>query len=305
MTGSDEQRRLQRRLNTIPSLGSKTGVFVQMVDGLAQVNVGRNTIQIPYVGQYPAQVGEEVQLERRNGGMVVTGPANQRVSAGRVSAVTSPKLTILMSDGTTEMLPYDTDAYPTPAVNDEVAVDWFYPNGRVAGRLSITPTVVPPDVNPGDGPPTGHPAPFAALESGSFNPGAIRSDDVIFGESYNSAGFFYGSKIKDTIPDAATLTVFRVFISCRVSSGANLTLGVHSLASKPGSSFAVTSQITIPGITAGFADWVDLLAIPGGRDIGNFLKSNDGGLGTAGSGYKVLRGVSSDALSGAIDAAWG
>jgi hypothetical protein len=296
----DQERRIQKRLNTIPSIESKLGVFVGLSGAIATVNIGPNTVDIPYVGQYPAQVGETVQLERRNGQIVATGPANPRSAAGRVTAVTTPKLTVDV-DGQLEMLPYDPDAYSAPAINDEVSIDWFYPGGRVSGRLSITPVIVPPPtaapVSAGPGRQT-----FTAQSSGSFNPAPVRSDDVIYGGSYPAGGWFYGPKIADTIPNGATITVFRIYLVCRLGSGSQLRLGTHTQGSKPGTAFPVSSLATINGINAGFTGWVDLLAL--GINWADFLKSNLGGIGTTGAGYRILRGVSSDALSGALDIGW-
>jgi hypothetical protein len=297
---SKDERDL-RRFKEVPSVGSKLGVFVSQAGPLATVNIWDSTVVVPYVGQYPAQSGDVVQLERRNGSLVVSGPANPKSAAGTVIAVTTPKLTVAV-DGVEYMLPFDPGAYETPAVNDDVSIDWFYPGGRVSGRLSTTPVVVPPPTSIPTGSTAGNET-FTALWSRSYRPGPISSDDVIFGESYPSAGWGYGSKIKDTIADTAAINVFRIYLNCRSGSGAQLILGRHTNASEPGSSFAVLDQITVPGIGAGFAGWVDLLAL-GAGGWADFLKSNEGGIGTTGPGYRVLRGLSGDGLSGALNIGW-
>lgn len=299
MIGKDKRDLL--RFKSVPSVESKLGVFVSLSGALATVNVWDSTIEIPYVGQYPAQAGDVVQLERRNGSMVVTGPANPKWAAGTVTAVTSPKLTVDIL-GQEYMLPYDPGAYAAPAVNDDVSIDWFYPEGRVSGKLSTTPVVTPPPTNGPGGGSSGRQT-FTALWSRSFRPGPISSDEVIFGESYDSAGWGYGSKIKDTIADTASINVFRIYLNCRQGSGADLTLGRHPNSNEPGSAFTVSSQVTVPGIESGFSGWVDLLAL-GAGGLADFLKANDGGIGTAGPGFRVLRGLSSDGLSGALDIGW-
>lgn len=285
--------RTTEALRSIRSVQSKLGVFVAR-DGLqAVVNVGETTITLPFVGMYLPPTGHPVQLEMRDGQMVVSGPATPLPGAGVITGTGTPKAEVT-AWGVAYSLPYRSSY--TPVMGDSVEIAWSGDGGVIQGKVTTTSSSVPPSTVPGGGGASFHPAPFTAGDSGTRNKsgGGWWNTDVYAGNTTDGA-WFYGSKIQDTIPDGAVIQVARIFLSPRSVSGGLPRLQVHTSPTKTGAITWVGSYYELPAKSG----WVDIPST-----FIDYLKVNPGGLGLNQGGYNIMRGLPSDGLSGALDIAW-
>lgn len=291
---SDFASRVSAQMAQMPSIQSKLGVFVARDGYRATVNIGPETVTLPFVGMYLPPTGHSVQLEMRDNQLVVTGPARPLPGMGKITGTGTPRATVT-AWGTPYTLPFRSGY--TPVLNDDVEIAWTGDGGIIQGKVTAVTVVVPPETSPGGGGGSFHPAPFTATGSGTFNPsyGKWISDDV-YASSSTTGAWFYGSKVADTIPDGATVTTARIYLSPRSTSGAAPILQLHTSAWRPG------GAVTFTG--AGFAlparsGWVDIPIF-----MIDHLKVYGGGLGLNHGGYSIFRGTPADALSGALDIAW-
>jgi hypothetical protein len=131
---------------------------------------------------------------------------------------------------------------------------------------------------------------FTAIDSGSRNTSWNQSD-VWASDTYIGA-WFYGSKIKDTIPDTAIINQARMYLPIKKNFGSAPLLGRHTSATKPGGALTISSAAALSPRSG----WVD---IPTSHI--DFLKANDGGLGFNHGGFNIYTAVAADGLSGALD----
>lgn len=290
----DYASRVAEQFARITPVQSKLGIFVERAGTHAVVNLGDGTVRLPFVGMYLPPSGHPVQVESRDGKTVVTGPARPLPGAGVIVTVNAPYAAVLAWD-IMYTLPYRAGYEPSSGHNVEIS--WSADGGVIQGQVSAISDDPTPDVVP---PPSGgsfHPAPFTAIDSGTYNPayGKWISGDVWASTSTTSA-WFYGSKVVDSIPDAATITLARIYLPPRSTSGAAPILQAHSAATKPGGAVTfIGSGYPLPAR----AGWVDIPAA-----FIDHLKVNGGGLGFNHGGYNIYAGVGSDGLSGALDIAW-
>jgi len=290
---SDFTDDLASALAQIPTVSSKVGIFVSRSGNAATVNIGSSSVTLPFVGLYLPPPGHPVAISSQNGQVVVTGPARPLPGVGKITATGSPRATV-SAWGVTYVLPYHTSY--TPTLNDDVAIVWSADGGLITGKVSATSNVVPPDQNPGGGGGSFHPAPFTAIDSGTYRAGSGWWTNTVRA-NVDDGCWFYGSKIKDTIPDAATITSARIYLpiqSIIINAPGQMRLHVHP--TKP------------PGAPTFTGSAFAMSAVAGWRDIPtsfiDYLKTNDGGIGFDGGGQWVNYGVASDQLSGALDIAW-
>lgn len=290
---SDFTDDLNRRLAQIPTVDQKVGIFVSRTGSQVTVNIGTSAVSLPFVGLYLPPPGHPVAISSQNGQVAVTGPARPLPGVGRVTATGSPRATVT-AWGVVYVLPYHTSY--TPTLNDDVAIVWSADGGLITGKVSATSNVVPPDANPGGGGGSFNPAPFTAIDSGTYRAGSGWWTNTVRA-NVDDGCWFYGSKVKDTIPDSATITKARIYLpiqSIIINAPGQLRLHVHP--TKPAGAPTFTGSA--------FA----LSAVAGWRDIPtsfiDYLKANNGGIGFDGGGQWVNYGVASDQLSGALDIAW-
>lgn len=290
---SDFTDDITRRLSEIPTVDSKVGIFVSRTGNRAKVNVGTSSVDLPFVGLYLPPPGHPVQIGTVNGQVSVTGPARPLPGTGRVTATGSPRATVT-AWGVTYVLPYHTSY--TPTLNDDVAIVWSADGGLITGKVSATSNVVPPDANGGASGGFFHPAPFTAIDSGTYRSGSGWWTNTVRA-NVDDGAWFYGSKIKDTIPDNAVIASAQIYLPIQqIVVNAPGQLRLHTHPAKPAGAPTFTGSSS------------PLSAVAGWRDIPlsfiDFLKVNDGGIGFDGGGQWVNYGVASDQLSGALDISW-
>lgn len=279
--------RVERSLAKIPDQESLVGTFVSQTGAIATVNQGKTQLLVRSSAT-GLVAGDGARLERRNGDLVLTGPTAPRAKVGRVTA-TGTLTTVEYPNGSGVTAQLQRNAAYTPAVNDLVLIEWES-GGVIVGKIGAAPTNVTPDP-PAPAAPKPITATFTAIDSGSYQaPWGWRTNDV-WSSASNLGAWFYGSKIRDTIPDAATIQKAQIYLPLQQQLG-SAPFGRHGNATKPA---GVVSFAALAEIGSDRSGWV---SIP--TSLIDHLKSNTGGLGFNYGGYNVWRGRQSDGLSGAV-----
>ena len=270
------------RLATIPDVASKLGVFVRMSGQLAVVNVGGSTVTIPVSGFYPPIAGMSVQLERRNGSLIVTGPSKQLPALGVMQSAGTPKAVVLA--GGKEYTLGMRDTY-TPTIGDDVEINWF--SGLIQGKVKGVTVVAPPIESLSPVAEAFSDLRIMAEDSGSYI-GRWWTNDVYNGDN-NTGGWFYGARVADGLR-GATITKIEMYLNPRRAGGNAPQVGTHTSGSKPGGNVTVSGQVALEPRSG----WVELPL-----SWAAVLKAG-GGIGVTPSGYTIWRGTGSDAYSGAL-----
>lgn len=271
------------RLSKIPDVASLVGEFVRMEGQRAIVNIGPNTVPIAVSGFYPPAVGMFVQIERRPGGMIVTGPAQQLNPMGSIKAVGSPKSTVTV-DGTDYLLGM-RDGY-APVVGDDVEINWA--TGIIQGKVTATAAPAPPPAQ-GAAPTAFSNMVVQAIGSGNFWSGRWNKDDP-WASTSNRGAWFYGSALRDSLR-GANISSAEIYMPATALAG-SVQMGLHGHPSQPGGAPGGSSFVTLSGANG----WVPL---PGG--FAEWLRDNVGGVVVDSSnGLNKWRGRGSDAYSGAM-----
>ena len=288
MTGNNDL--VRARLAEIPKVAQKTAIFVRR-DGLdAVINVGDTTVQVPFVGLYLPPAGHAVQLDFRDGRWVCSGPATPLPGEGTVTVAGSPRATVT-AWGETYTLRHRSSY--TPVFGDLVELIWSADEGIIGGKLSAASSNVPPAEAGASGPQRFHPDPFPAGDSGTWRSGSGWWTRTVRA-NVDDGAWFYGTTIKDTIPDSAVPVSARIYLPVQtIVINAPGQLRLHTHAFKPAGAPTFTGAAQATPAVSGWHDiplsWVD------------FLKANDGGIGFDGGGQWVCAGSDTDGLSGALD----
>lgn len=208
------------------------------------------------------------------------------------------------TDGLVDVVADDTRTYRmgfptsyTPAEGHRVLLNWDA-GGHIVNRIDAAPDQQPPEqATPERVQKTRQ---FKATQSGSFR-SAWSSGVVYFGQSYPSAGWFYGTQIADSIPDGASIDSISMYLEVTAASGVgSLPLYLHTSAGIGGGSLALDQGIDVGSAPNGFRGSVTL---PNGW--GDLLKTGARlGVGTTGPGYRRLNGPAQSAAAGAITITW-
>jgi len=289
----DYASRVSMQIAQIKPTQSKTAVLVSRSAAGVEINTGESTVTVPFVGISLPPVGHPVQVEVSDGQIRVTGAARALPPTGIVTvAANGTVATIVDDDGIAYTLPYQT-ASP-PVLGDEMQITWTIKGGIIQGKVTPLPTPNTPFTPPAGSGGAFHPAPFTAIGSGSFGSRWFTND--VYSSASNQGAFFFGSKVADTIPDSAAITLARIFLNPRSTSGAAPILQVHTSPTQPGGAVAfVGSGYALPARSG----WVD---IP--LSMIDLMKTGAYGLGFNHGGYSIFKGVGADNLSGALDIAW-
>lgn len=285
--------RLTAQIASMPVVGVKTGTLVSRSGSQVLVNLGETNALLSVSAQQLPPAGHPVVVQTLDGQVSVSGPARSLPGRGIVTALGSPRVTVVAWD-VTYTLPV-AGSY-TPVLNDEVSITWDLDGGLVTGSISAPSNVVPPDANPGGaGVQDFHPAPFTAVDTGSWQSGRWTKADVWASDSLT--GFWwYGTGIADTIPDNASITSAAIYLSPSRTGGAAPNLQLHNTATRPGSEPAFVGSAYQP---PGRSGWQP---IP--LSFVDYLKANGGGIGVNHGGYNIFRSRGQDGLSGALDLSW-
>ncbi|PPF56096.1 hypothetical protein C5B94_04020 [Clavibacter michiganensis] len=289
---ASRDRQIDRRLSRIPTGSSKLGTYVGRDGALAVVNLGASTVSLRYVGLYLPPPGHPVQIETRDGVPVVTGPASPLPATGKIVRATTP-LARVEAWSAAGPIVYELPlrAGYTPTIGDTVEITWSADGGIVQGATTPVERPPAPARIPAPGEQTFHLPAFTAIWSGSATDTWV-SDDVLPGAG-RTAGWGYGTKVVDTIPDTAEILSASIYLPLLGAGKIAPRFRLHPFGQKPrtGLVFAGNSYPL-----AALDGWVPLpLAAV------DFLKANVGGLGLDVSNDVAYRGLQRDQYSGALD----
>lgn len=274
------------------------GTFVQQAGAMAVVDVGTARVTMPSLGQYFPVPSDPVRVLRIDKLTFLLGPAQPKSPIGRVTAAGSPRCTVEYPSGSgvTKLMGYPSNI--TPAVNDIVLIDWSS-GGTISDKITAAPIVtVPTDPTQGGGPTQGRQV-FTAIDSGTFYvPGSRWNTNEVWAVTTgnNLGAWFYGSKIKDTIPDGATIVSASIYLPLFFDQGSAPVARVHGSAAKPGGNVAPSGATHTLSPRSGWA------ALP--TAFLDVLKSADGGIALVNGGWAKYSGTGSDGQSGALDVTW-
>lgn len=153
---------------------------------------------------------------------------------------------------------------------------------------SVPPPIPPPAPGAGGGRVT---QTFTAVDSGSHRSANGWWTNDVWASSSNRGLWFYGTKIKDTIPATAKIIAAEIYVPNPKNLTGARNFSYHGYASRPAGAPTVTTVTTL----AGTSGWVP---IP--TSIVDFLKANVGGVGFNTGGENTWPGVQSDGQSGAL-----
>jgi len=234
---------------------------------------------------YRPEVNESVWVAVVDGVAYMLGPTTPKPAEGTIVSTDSGIATVDTDLGEVEAT-YLSGATFTPGD----AVKLFWSNGcHVLGVLSTSTTAgeVPPAPGGSGARVT---TTFTAIDSGSYQDGYGWRINDVWSSASNSGAWFYGTKIRDTIPDSAAIVSAEIYLPLLKDLG-SFPFGRHGSASKPGGPVTITATSTLPGKSG----WVP---IP--TSLIDDLKVNVGGLGFALGGYNIWAGTQRDGLSGAV-----
>ena len=278
-------QRIEAALAAVPDVDTQLARFVRMDGVLAVVQFGEgDPVAIPAAGQYPPWPGDSVRIERRNGQLVMIGPAQPKSGTGRITTATTPKSIVDVAGVSYEL---QVLASYTPVVNDTVIIEWG--TQTIIGKQAAPPPAVAPPPSGGGGGSTPFEYVFQALDSGSWNGTRFFTNDVYASDS-NVGLWVTGYPVPNTLPDSATITSLEIYLNPKQSTGVAPILGVvdkHSLDGPP----TFIDQIAI-GTRTG---WVQLPTA-----CGEYAKTHLLGIGVNHGGYTIWAGTQSDAMSGAL-----
>jgi hypothetical protein len=245
-------------------------------------------------GRVPAYVlpgmapmlNEPVWVEIVDGVAYMHGPTTLRSDEGTIVTAADgvAELTTATGDVTAS---YENGIPLTPG--DVVRLSWGPSGAWIMGvAVEAVPPVVPPSTGGGGGRRT---VEFTALDSGSFQPGYGWRTNEVWSSLSNRGAWFYGSQLRDTIPDSASIVSAQIYLPAPAKIVGGRPFGRHSFDSKPAGAITATDTSTLPG-TSG---WVD---IP--TSLIDHLKSNPGGLGFNNGGDNRWPGTQRDGQSGRV-----
>lgn len=274
-----------------------TCVSVDWASSSCVVNTPDGSSLYPRIASDPPVPGVPVYVLVIPGFIALTLGKPSRPPLGTVAGDPSGGLVnVTADDGITYPMGFQTNY--TPAAGHRVLLDWDA-GGHIINRIDAAPAPKPPVQNSDSGSQR-KTQQFKPIDSGSYR-SSWGSGVVYFGQSYPSAGWFYGTQIADTIPDDAVISSVSVYLEVTAQGGvATMPLYLHTSATRPAGSLALDQGTDIGSMPNGFRGNVSL---PVGW--GNLLKTGARfGIGTTGPGYRRLNGPAQSATAGAITITW-
>lgn len=260
--------------------------FYRGLDGLrATVDFSDGRVPAYFASGVRPELNESVWVVVTDGAAYMLGPTVPKPAEGTMVIASDGIADVLTDIGTVKAVYRLGDTF---APGDPLMLDW---NGgcRIIGIKSANPTgpEIPPAPGGGGGRTT---KTFTANDSGSYQSGyGWRTQDV-WSSANNIGAWFYGNKIRDTIPDSASIIRAEIYLPQTKNVGA-APFGRHSSATKPVGPVAFSATAELPARRG----WV---RIP--NSLIDHLKTNTGGLGFDLGGYNIWSGTQQDGQSGAL-----
>lgn len=243
---------------------------------------GRRIPAYSFAGYVP-ELNEPVWVEILDGVAYMGGPTLPKPAEGVVQTFSPGTATVSTSLGPVTAT---VAAGATLVALDIVKLYWA--NGaHVLGKIgSNAPPIVPPAPAPA---PARRTVVFTAIDSGSFD-GRWWTGDV-YSSASNRGAWFYGSKIRDTIPSSAYIASAEVYLPNPKRLLGARPFGRHGHGTKPAGAPSIVDTSTLSA-TSG---WVPIPTA-----LVDALKTGTGGVGFALGGYNIWPGVQADGQSGAL-----
>lgn len=283
-----------------PRLDTGTVIAINWTESVAMVNVRGSTIPAAMCGEQPNVGGHVWVLSVGDTALIIGKPA--RPAMGTVQSSPSQGfVSIATDDGKTRSLPYSVD--DPPVAGQRWLLDWAadgHAIARASGEVGAPPYTPETSPLPGLGGGGVQERTFHPTDSGSFR-GGWWTSKVYYAENNTVGAYFYGTSIKDTIPDNAPISKVQIYLNCELSQGSSSTFwGLHGFAGKPtGSGFSINDDVDKGYFGVG-GGWYDFpLAWGDALKVGTSL-----GIGTAGPGYRIFTGVEGGQQHGAIRIEW-
>lgn len=231
---------------------------------------------------------------------------------GVVTAAPSGSDTITVSAADTDYVVTFLDSY-TPVVGDRVGLLWQGAQGRVLGKVGVTPSVqlAPPATAPPPGAATSGALPVVATDSATYS-GSLYGWNQRYGQSVyqgdgspwggpsvNSGSWFYGSGAGQLA--GATVTGVQFRLPGRNTAGASgagtVHLYLHTSPSRPGGDVTrIDGPHEVSSTEAG--NYVTLPTAWGANLVAG------GGISISGNPYMGFRGRGEDPASGQLSIQW-
>lgn len=283
-------------VSRLPTVTAETATFVRF-DGAMCVVMDNLGVEQAWAwsGQWPPQPGDAVRVEQRAGRHIVTGTVLPKPTRGTVKAVSSTTL-VVTADGTDYEVLFNRSSYTSPAVGHIVQLVWGVEGGIATGILSVVPPPPPPPLPVEAAPTTGRQT-FRAVVAGQWRDGDWTAGTPEVSIT-RTAGWHYGPSLAATLPDAAQITLARIYLPAVIERFAPPL--VQAFDGPPPSSAGVGPQIQL-GAQNG---WIDL---PVG--VAEQLRAGNRGIrllemtGATGT-WTTWKSLSQDPMSGALDLAW-
>lgn len=291
----------QRAVDQKSKVTTRVGVYVGNDGNTALVDLGDQRVPVAFATAWVPEVNEPVYVDTIDGVSRLVGPTTPKPGMGVVVSLdASGDYVTVMTDFGNYLMPYaapDPDA-PAPTSGDSVGIDWS--SGPKCYRLSTSPDPVVPPPDPGGGStPQTFTQEFRAVDAGTTHPNGDWWQREVWAADGNVGAWFYGSQIRDTIPNGALFLSLEVSINRIQRFGSAPNWALHDLPGKSGvpSFFGQTSWH--PGgdgwqTPPNPQSWFDALKAGG----------NARGIGLNRGGYNKFSSLAQDGRSGALRISW-
>lgn len=260
------------------------------LDGMqALVDFSGGRVPVNFATAWRPELNEAVWVMVVDGVPFLLGPTVPKPYDGTIVSVSGGFAVVDTDIGQVDAT-YEFGA--TLSASQQVKLIWG--NGcHIVSVMSAIPT--PPIVPDPPAPPAPAPSTYTktitANTSGSYQSGSGWWTNQVWSSAHNQGLWFYGAKIRDTIPDSATINSAKIYLPRPKQLLSSRPFGRHGYGSKPSGAPTISATSTLSG-TSG---WV---SIP--TSLIDWLKVNTGGVGFDIGGYNIWPGTQSDGQSGAL-----
>lgn len=263
------------------------GTFVAATTAGYVVDVGGGRIPAVPATAYLPEVNETVWVWFIDGSPYVMGPTKSKAGQGTVVSIASGLVTLSTTFGTV-VAPYDSRL--TPTAGQVMKLIWQGGPFAIA-VMSANPSGGTAPPAPGGGVTT-HVDTFSAIDAGSHQLSGWWTPRV-YASNTNQSAWFYGTKVGDTIPAAATIQKLEIYASMLQIQGAAPNFALHPHQARPAGAPTLSSSTAVQVVTG----WVTLPSA-----FGNALRAGGGaaGVGLNHGGYNIFHSLAEDGQSGAL-----
>lgn len=282
---------LRNALAGVDTATRLVGTYVSNDGIVATVDVGGGRIPVDFCG-YTPEINETVWVLFVNGTATLIGPSAMKPGVGTISGAPAGGLVNVVTDAGTLSLPYASNL--TLSNGQAVRLGGWNNGGFVFAIVSTTP-VAPIAPSAPVAASRGATTTFTAKQAGSYRSGNGWWTPQVWASDNNTGAWFYGTKIRDTIPNSAAIDSIYIYISATQIIGWPPNFGTHANGTRPAGNVTVSSQTAIAVVNG----WIKLP-----NSFGTYLRSNVGGIGIASGGYSIFRSLAQNATSGALKIKW-